>query len=1313
MLKKSNIAAIVLGALPFWHAAAQNYELRSVPPPFVPANVKCEAAKEEAVQLTAFENGVFRRGAKALQWAASRPLYASLREECQFDISFYPKTSYGWLDAVNFNGDSGPDKMSGRAEFPLTKDKDTLKGAIEQTARLAGDGRVEIQMSYSVSADGAKDFKGMGSVLKFPKSAAGGKKIKLGEPLISLPSASDWGTDPQMWIPVGGDAKAKEIVFDPENVESSFKIIFPSAAHAVAFRHKDGLRIHLNGPSSATASGELRMILDFGKASAAKKPGDSIVAGINFTQCDNFEAPLFTGSANMLINPGFASGLRYWRSIHNGAFMRPGEDESLTVCAETPFGNKALQLGKNHCGGIGSLGIPIYPDKPYVFSFYAKPAGTGKASADLTVMTYASDARRAGDSFQRKNYPLNPGVWTRCSHNVKLPHSEVRFAVGGDGLFVGGFQFEEGSVPGAYCGNAFGMELLTDGPDGAVSDASKPMNPRLKICGPGSADGSVFVSATDFFGRSIYKKELSFKIGADGETVLALPLDAVTPLGVTVLRAELKPSNAPSYIDHFRIIRMKYVGNDHKNSRLQSMARYGFNVKLASLPDSDIDIFRKAGGGQFTYYWGAIPTGEDFARLKKFGFDGLTNINLLGQISLRKGLRGDNCVLQGTPIHDIEKVTDKQLEELEEYAFQTAKALPFVKSWYSVNEPFWASLQKGNYEDFAKLEIALFKGVKRANPAAEFISEASCNMGEEGIRSEELIFAAWNKLAPGLKADAASIHGYTPFPEQPDLESQLLKFFETLKQQGFGDRHPVNINEGAYYLVPLNVPAWNIAPWSGGGDKYLWMASPSYDMGWAERASAAMTLRSWLVYYKHMDRVKCATPWGMWFLDTRTPYAWIAMSSALGDVLGDSVFKRDIRFAPRTRAYVFEDGKGRPVAAVWCFSEALEKGQETPPSIDIDLKGVSPEFIDMMGNICKAPREGSKQVLPVSTFPFYIRGKAGELDSLCAALQNAAVSGDGFLPLEISMRPASRDGAKAEFVNMLTKNFEGTVQINNGGKKELSLLPKASAAETIPLKGGIPADRIGSFDVPVSVTPKGGKEARINFVFRAFAVNYVKPGLIKADGDLADWSGIPQSVLENHRIGDTVSQLNKAERGDFTVSFRAAWNEQSLYMLFEITDSAFAVDHSNPKPSSWYKQNSIQLMFDALGDGKMKASRNSLGYDENDFSYELLPMEDGKSAAVYRRLAPDQQLTGGLNGLKDNVLEPEVKIAFRHDGNRQIYEAEFPARYLMPMCLSEGEVSGLGIKVFNHNGSQTVTNTEAGKEVFRRPDNYPQMLLVK
>ncbi len=1058
----------------------------------------------------------------------------------------------------------------------------------------------------------------------------------------------------------------------------------------------------------------------------AKNNNDCVVGGINFTQCDNLNVPVYKGSANMLMNPAFNSGFRYYKSPYLIYFV---DLNKAIVDCEAPFGNRAVLMSKISNGtSFSSFGVPILSDSPYVLSFYAKPRGAESAVINAGFISY--NRYYYGN---KKSFNLPPNKWTRCVLPFSIPRKEVRFVVsqsrGNKNVLIGGFQLEKGNKATAYCGNPFGMEVKTGSPDGMVCDAKKPIDAKLIIRGPAGAKGKVEVQATDFYYRKFYNKTFSFDLGKNGQEELTLPINSITPLGPSVISAKLQPENGRGYTDYFRLTRMKYVGNKFKNKRIHSFGKYAWNTLLNKVPDRELDFFRKCGAGSMVYFSPVEkPTPQEFRHFRKYGID---IISVSGYHFLRKHLASKNrndgklnsstakTSLDGFPfdIRKFEKFSPEFQDKIEQAYCNLAKQYPFIKNWIvGKSEPGAIKLiREHKYDEFAKFQIAMSKGIKRGNPDAKIISGGSCNMGKAGRDITLNILAACKKLAPEVKFDGVDIHPYRAFPEQPDTESDLVALFKGLKKLGYGDDFPVYLNEG-FYFYPLNVPVWmNIAPWSsttGSKDRYTVMNYPSYDMGWAARLQPAMTLRGWLVCYKYANRIKAATPWGPRLLDSRVPHAIMPMSSALADILGNATFKRDIRFAPGARAYVFEDAKKRPVAAVWYFSESVERGKKLPPRMTASFKD-APEFLDMFGNVCKALEKNGKYDLPLSNFPFFIRGKAGDLNELCAGLKNASVGGAGFIPLSLTARPVTKDEVLVDIANLLTKPFKGTVSIKGAKAIKLDLAARGKIKLPYKQKGLIPDNKVGNISIPVTITEKGGKPAKNDFRFRAFAANYVKPGKIKIDASGDDWKNIPSISMNDYLQAKDAFQVNKKKvAGIFNASYKVAWNDKAVYMLIKVNDSAFAVDHSNPAPRSWYKQGGVQLFWDSLGDAREKAASNVLGHDENDYSYELLPAEDGKLAVVYRRLAPDTQLTGGVaDCLMPNVLEPGVKVAFRNNNGKQVYEVEFPARYIQPLQLISGTSSGLGIMIFDHTGKIVTTNGQNEKSFFRNPHRCPYMLL--
>lgn len=78
------------------------------------------------------------------------------------------------------------------------------------------------------------------------------------------------------------------------------------------------------------------------------------------------------------------------------------------------------------------------------------------------------------------------------------------------------------------------------------------------------------------------------------------------------------------------------------------------------------------------------------------------------------------------------------------------------------------------------------------------------------------------------------------------------------------------------------------------------------------------------------------------------------------------------------------------MAAVWSFGENVERGREQPPRMTAAFAGMAAEFLDMYGNPRKVEKDADgRHDLPLSNFPFFIRGQVGDLEALCAGLESS------------------------------------------------------------------------------------------------------------------------------------------------------------------------------------------------------------------------------------------------------------------------------------------------------------------------------------
>jgi len=1318
----STLSVLTL-CMPIFTVLSEENILISPPPPFVQ---HAQTTKNDATeqQVTVFQSPQFLRGDKKLgvYQNQSMTLFLSGRVLAIFNWHLATRGKYWNPDYrfTNFSNttDEKNKSISGHYAFPLSDDGST--GDFSQNVKLLDDGRLEINYSYQCPKDRTDGFRFFDPSIIIPQNMAVGTSIVVNDDnTVTIPAKGKWPNNSSDSagdkIELGSFDNIKRLNYNKDNPEDGFTIEFPESV-------KIGLSLGHIGSSHSVGEGylfirpikkfsgeggELKMILDFGKSRAANVDGDCIVEGINFTQSDNLDVPVYKGSANMLMNPSFEAGTRYYLPTDAGGKFK--DMRNMIVNCAAPYGRRALWVR----GDIKCMGIPIAAGIPYTISFYAKPTDKNNAQVKVIVRSYSKFE-------ESKTFDLDPDKWTRCSHTFTIPHSEVKFRWASGGALVGGIQLEKGEAETPYAGNRFGVDIDTDAKVGLVCDASKPLNARLILRGPVNAQGKIHVRATDFFYRNYFNKDFDFSLGEQGTQELALALDAVMPLGPTVLKVEVNPDNAPAYTDYLRLNKIKFVGNNFKNKQIHSFCKYGYNIIDSSQISADeLALFQNCGFGRHTYYTMSIkPLVDDFEKFESHGMD-VVSVNayeLLERLVANNGEEGPRFInrykgekLSGFELDPgkIDEITPAFEKILEESFCEIGRRYPFVKCWMGFTEPIYhfKLLRQGNFDEYAKLQIAMCKGLKRGNPQTKVIFGGACNITPNGIAETVKVMEACKNLDPSVTFDGVEIHTYRSFPEQPDTDQEMSNVFEAVKKLGYGDDFPVYFNEGAYFY-PLDVPEWiNISPWSSttaSKDMYSRMGTPSYDMGWAERLAAAMTLRYWLVCYKYADKIEAATPWGPSLLDNRTPYARILMSGTLAEMLGNATFKKDIRFYPGARAYVFEDLEKRPVAAVWYFSEKVERGKELPPKMVANFKRQNLEFYDMFGNKCNVPQNNNGDLsLPLSNFPFYVRGNAEDMSLICEGIGNSRVGKPGESPLKISMLPVSTDSLSVTVKNPLSNIFAGTVQLDNAAPTSLNISPNSGESLLLNCKNCAPFDGISNLAVPVAIKATEGIDVNTTLNLRAFSATHVLPGRISIDGLTTDWENIPAIRL----TADGDSAIN--------ASFRIAWNEKSLYLQIE-TNILHASRADTPESSENKKNNCIvSLAFDTLADAQAKSLNNNFGYDENDYLYELISPEGTTPVCVFRRNAPDTQLTGGVNhGLLPGVFESGVYISSKLESDKQIYEIEFPLRYLEPLNLRNQSVFGLGIKIEGNNKDAYLDNLGENAK-FINPHKYPQVLLCK
>ena len=1206
--------------------------------------------------------------------------------------------------------DEGQQTLLNECPFEMVDGK---KGTFREQIRMTPDGKIALEFRYDTPED-VKEKPWQVLTISVPTTFLLGKKIRIdGHEPIQLPEDAEAFVKAKFPENGGGIGEtrrmfsnARKLVLAADDPKNTFALEFSPAI----------VRVNLNPGKTTTQIGlgygkrcePFTVTLDPGNCFQIAKT-DCVVGGVNYTQNNAFEAAVFDENRNVLMNPSFESGAQYWK-VSSGH----GDLNEMLCPSNAHSGKYCINIRPASGSGpatLKSVGTIVYPDTDYTISAWIK----------------AADGKRAGLSIHPRG-PGGPGNWAKAGGvETKEPHGQwqrVRYTFkttpnihnlviwlssGGTNLIADDFQLERGSGMTDYAGNKIGMELLAGSPDRQVVDAKAPIRARLLFRAAPGQTGSVDISVTDFFGRKLLEKTERLKIGASGEQVVRIGPDSLFPMGTVIVKTMIRAEGQKAYTDFRRLIRIPYADNTAKHKTLQSSGPYLFSSSLSHCPESLCRFFRAFGIGAFSYTQKleGRETEAEHAVMGKYGIVDFWG-GVLWNVNWKDMINGQPWAWNGEPVQRLESYPPEFLKWAEEMAYAQTTASPWIGYWSMPTEPMgvYKTLQQGNFKEYAKLTLAINRGIMRANPNALFCPFGVWNLFAQGRNDEYAFYRAASELEPQTTFKVVDSHSYRSFPESPDVEEDLLAFMDGLAKIGYPDVK-IKIGEGSYYY-PMIAPEFNLAPWTGVGTKdgYYDVAIPSYDLGWGERIGAAQVTRETLVYYKHADRVINNCSWCPPFIDNRTPISWWAANAALIDMLGNADFKEDIRFASYSRAYLFEDPKGRTIAAVWKFDEKFDRGLVGGTTMALKLeRGAKPEFIDLMGNVCDVPRRDGKYQVPLSGFPVYIRVAKGKGAHLSQAISTCEVAADDkALPLQFSATVQTRTAASVKVINPLSRLLEAEVGIAGGALKPVTAQPKSAEAVTVELPKPVSDGGFDNLDIPIRIRFKG-RDYSEDFKAAALAVHRVKEGFA--------WSDIPSvSVPHLHVTGKNHKWKGKA---DFSALCQFAWNENGLYMRFEVEDDAFVCPEKGTPWGAYWDYDSIQLFFDSFGDAREKVKKGITGFDTNDFSYELLP-DSPDSAVTFRRIAPDIQLTGGaMHAFEANVLEKSIACAFKYGNGKRIYDAVFPLRTLMPIPLKEGTSFGFGFEIYDRDDAkigapQKLSNVPAS--ACGQPHLYPQLILM-
>ena len=509
---------------------------------------------------------------------------------------------------------------------------DNTPATFSYTLRSLGDSKVELSCDLGISqerlASLQKDFNlGLSMVLtnyRDEKVMLGNKELPLRSKDVLMKKIKEDNKKYKFiqYAPVAAESyfSFQQITIAPDNPLKKLSIDLPEKScirpseELLADNKEDiyTLNINVGVPRQAKWS----MVIDLGEVMLSEKNTPPALGGIDFYKQDHLHVPE-PATRNLMPNPSFEQGLRYWGWMSGGGCnYTPGEDSKhfSIESGDAKFGHKSLRIRQTSSNHALSLPLPLQTGKTYTVSCYAKakndnatlifhPVTVGGAIGQFSWL----ESRNPQYHFKLTN------DWTRCSFSFtqKAAANGLMLAAHGDTL-VDGIQVEEGKELTEFVSAPVEGLLTTSDPDNNV-EFGKPLDAALHIFGKEGISGKVKLKLFNFYRETLFEKEYDFKSG----DIIKLPLDDKTlGTGVFFVRAEFMLKGMKPYYDFYRFSTMKFLKNEHASKNI-----FATQTVVGQISRSDDFARNMMRWGFGSTSWGNPDTTERNQLLKKYGID--------------------------------------------------------------------------------------------------------------------------------------------------------------------------------------------------------------------------------------------------------------------------------------------------------------------------------------------------------------------------------------------------------------------------------------------------------------------------------------------------------------------------------------------------------------------------------------------------------------------------------------------------------------------------------------------------------------------
>lgn len=1053
-----------------------------------------------------------------------------------------------------------------------------------------------------------------------------------------------------------------------------------------------------------------RFVIDFGVAAAPAADAPPPLANIDFWGQDRMHVPTPT-TRNLMPNPGFEQGLRYWYWWHGGMRQNLGGEPVFSAGSDAHSGRQALLIRPGAGGqALQSFSLPVVKGRTYTVSFHAKGERAG-AKLAFGVESPLQGSAHTWETAFRSRFALTT-AWARHSLTFTADTPAISLLVEAPCVTaIDDIQVEEGAAASDFIAPPVSGLLTTADADGNLA-LGQPIDAAFHIRGAPGATGAAAFRLVNVFRETLFSHVCSYTLDASGSARIPLPIDAArVGSGVFVLRSELRGAGAAVERDFHRFSVMPFLDNRHATKDL-----FG-NLHAINNISRGADLGRnyvRWGFGSTTY---GSQRAEQAARLDSFRIRNF--LMIVSDLA-----KDDDRKFCDQVRHELTAITPEQEARIEDLAFRTVSSHPWGGSWsFSTESEGGPMIKAGKFDEWAKVQLATWRGVKRAKPDAIVLPDGGTS-GYSRLRGQREMEGYLAATRGKVVWDAIAVHPYGDLDGVRgtwDLDLEIQRLIEQMARHGYGKSTPIDLTEG-FNECPLKIREWNTTC-----NDFYNNGKPTYDLGWQEYLQACWTARTWLICLKHWPQVRSFNVWlGRVAMDLNlTPLAVCTVPNTLGNLLGKPTFKADVRPAAGVRGYVYEDEQGRGVAALWCTIDKVEDGLEAGPQLLARLSGADLEFIDLTGNRRTAPSAGGITSIQLNSAPLFIRCPPGGADRLAAELNDAEVSGASS-SLQVVVQPTLEGAIEAVASNLTGRPLRAALKIA-GETIPVDIPAKGSCLRRLPGGGAPTPGKLHAWTGDIGISFASGRSDATAWSMQYLYVPHAARPL-PADPAAAEWAQIPAIPLTNWFIQKPTDgePVPGGQPGDLDARVQVAWDKNSLYLRVACSDDRFIVTEAKrwspsvggSDPTLYKNDGCIELYLDTAANGRSNATR---GFDQDDYRYDLYagnPAASDGPGTVHRLREVYHQLAGGIDMPTKADAAKGITSRFSRQGNAYAYVVILPQRYIEPLKLERGWRAGLGLYIHDNDsperqwpGKGLSLATAPGAHCDARPDLWPIMVL--